>query len=170
MQPAPNQELAPLAKPVKLEYVRRFEAPAVAVWSLLAEFDEAKLTRGYVHHVEVTGSGVGMRRTLFLEPSLGQGSVTEELTALDPVRMTLAFRMVDSGPLPWALYQGYAEITPAGRDACVLYATSSFVAPQEQTESLIRASRRNYALFFQNIEASLTESRSQPMHDIGRDR
>lgn len=149
--------LAPLARTVRLEYLHRFEATADAVYALLADFGGTRLTRGYVARVETEGTGVGMRRTYHLEPRVGQGYVVEELTLLDSARRAIAYRMVDNGELPWSRYEGYAELTPCGPRACVMYAWASFAVFERDAETFATISRQNYAFHFANIEAALRE-------------
>lgn len=149
---------APLARTLRLEYLHRFAAPADRVYALLADFGGTKLTRGYVARVETTGDGVGMRRTFHLDPRVGEGAVVEELTLRDDSRRAIAFRMVDNGPLPWSQYEGYAEVTPCGPSACVMYAWSAFAVAEADAAHYTSISRQNYAHFFANVESALTET------------
>jgi hypothetical protein len=157
--------VAPIAKTTKLEYMHRFSASAAKVFALISDWNDTRLSSGYVDHFEVTGSGIGLQRTSYLNPRVGVGKVVEEMTALDPIRMSLAYRMVDNGPLPWAQYHGYMEVTPAGPDHCVLYSWASFTIYGPEVARYARISRQDYASFFRNIESALKEDSVKATHN-----
>jgi hypothetical protein len=149
--------VAPLAKTTKLEYIHRFSAPAAKVFALISNWNDKRLSSGYIDHFEVTGSGVGSRRTSYLNPRVAVGKIVEEITELDPIRMSLAYRMTDNGPLLWAQYHGYIEVTPAGPDHCILYSWASFTDYDSGVAHDATISGQDYASFFQNIESALKE-------------
>lgn len=139
-----------------VEVARRIEAPADRVWAFVGDFAGDVLTRGYVARVETVGTGIGARRTYHLEAAIGGSSVVERLIELNEAERTIAYDMVDYGPLPWADYGGRITVTPAGQDACVfVLRTHFFPFDPARAEELRGLSRGNIEMYVANLNAAL---------------
>ena len=112
---------------INVERASRIEAPAEIAWQVLGDFTLAELIEGILTHVTLEGSGVGAVRTMHLVAKFGGGYVKERLEHYDEADRYMRYRMVDSGPIPFADYLGSIRVTPAGPRACVVVMTASFV-------------------------------------------
>lgn len=112
---------------IRVERAIRIPTPADAAWRVLGDFSLADVKNGICDSVTVDGSGVGAVRTMTLAASWGGGSVRERLEELDVTERYMRYRLVDSGPVPFADYEGSIRVTPAGPDACVAVMSSRFV-------------------------------------------
>lgn len=137
---------------IRVERAIRIEAPAVLAWEVLGDFAAADLAAGICKRITVAGAGVGAVRTMVLEDHLGGGYVRERLESFDPADRFMSYRMIDSGPVPFADYVGTIRVTPAGPDACVAVMTSAFV-PVEIDEETARQ------MSISNIETALANAR-----------
>jgi hypothetical protein len=108
--------------------VRRFDAPATAVWEYVSWNGMVKLAgSGLFEKVEFEGGGtrIGSIKTLHIGQSL---PIRERLEALDESGMSYVYRIVDNGPLPITNYRGEVRVTPCGPKACVLVIAHEFIA------------------------------------------
>lgn len=137
---------------IRVERAIRIAAPATLAWEVLGDFAAADLAGGICKRITVEGAGVGAVRTMVLEDRFGGGYVRERLESFDPVDRFMSYRMIDSGPVPFADYVGTIRVTPAGPDACVAVMTSAFV-PVEIDEEAARQ------MSISNIETALANAR-----------
>lgn len=137
---------------IQVQRAIRIPVPADVAWDILGDFSVQELMAGICTRVTVEGTGVGAVRTLYIEPRFGAGVVRERLESLDLANRHMTYRIVDSGPVPFADYIGSVRVTPAGPDACVAVMTSSFVPVEIDAE----AAR---ALSVGNIEGALENAR-----------
>ena len=137
---------------IRVERAIRIDASAEAAWAVLGDFAAAHIAAGICKRITVEGSGVGAVRTMVLEERLGGGSVQERLEAFDAAERFMSYRLVDSGPVPFADYVGTLRVTPAGPAACVAVMTSAFV-PVEIDEDSARQ------ISVTNIETALANAR-----------
>jgi hypothetical protein len=86
------------------------EAPAKAVYDLLADFGDVGWMRG-VTRVEVEGEGVGMRRSIFAG---GDEAVVEELESLDAGARRVSYTIPHNNPLPVADYHATCTAVDLG--------------------------------------------------------
>ncbi|MDT9599139.1 SRPBCC family protein [Sphingosinicella rhizophila] len=141
-----------------VERAARFEASAERMWKLFdTEEGQIRAERGFVSAIEFEGQGLGMVRTMRTEGHLADGYVKEKLVHYDPDRMEMTFEIIDTGDIvPFAGYLGSARVIPAGPDACILLARSTFTpldyVPEEQARAMSEA---NYRLFFDNLREAL---------------
>lgn len=138
---------------INVEQAIRIEASADVAWEVLGDFALAELTEGILTHVTVEGRGLGAVRTMHLAARFGGGYVKERLDRLDEADRYMRYRMVDSGPVPFADYQGSIRVTPAGAEGCVVVMTASFL-PVEIDEEAARA------ISVGNITQALANARS----------
>ncbi|PNU02340.1 SRPBCC family protein [Novosphingobium guangzhouense] len=135
-----------------VEVATRIEASAQRVWSEVGDFGNDRLTGGYVDRVEVKGAGLGALRTYHLADRMGGGAAVERLTLLDEAERTIAYDMVDYGPLNWADYSGHIKVTPAGSYACIFVIRTRFQPfMPEEAESLKEMSRTNIGMYIENL-------------------
>lgn len=137
---------------VRVERAIRIEASANRAWEVLGNFAAADLAPGICKRITVEGSGIGAVRTMVLEDRFGGGYVQERLESFDAVERFMSYRIVDSGPVPFADYVGTIRVTPAGPSACVVVMTSAFV-PVEIDDDTARS------MSVSNIETALANAR-----------
>ena len=143
---------------ISVERAIRIEAPADVAWEVLGDFTLSKLIEGILTHVTLEGSGVGTVRTMHLVAKFGGGYVKERLEEYDAVDRFMRYRMVDSGPIPFADYLGSIRVTPAGPAACVALMTASFV-PVDIDEGTARGiSVGNITQALENARKAVLES------------
>lgn len=142
---------------VCVERAIRIPVPAHVAWRVLGDFALTDLKAGICDAVTVAGVGVGAIRTMTLAAAWGGGAVLERLEELDATDRYMRYRLVDSGPVPFADYEGSIRVTPAGPDACVAVMTSRFV-PVEIDD----ASARDMSVA--NIERALANARRAAVH------
>ena len=138
---------------VRVQRAIRIPAPASAAWQVLGDFRAPELGAGIVKEIIVEGEGVGAVRTMILDDRWGGGYVQERLEAIDATDRTMTYRMVDSGPVPFADYVGTIRVTPAGPDQCVAVMTSCFVPVEIDDATAERMS-------IDNIERALANARA----------
>jgi Polyketide cyclase / dehydrase and lipid transport len=146
---------------IRVERAIRIEAPAATVWRVLGDFSLRELTGGICSRVTTEGRGPGAVRTMHLEAHLGGGCVKERLESLDEEERHMTYRLIDSGPVPFADYLGSIRVTPAGPDACVAVMTSAFV-PVEIDAEVARQ------LSVSNIERALENARAASLRHAAR--
>ena len=146
---------------INVERAIRIEAPAEQAWQVLGDFTIAELTEGICTRVVVDGEGLGAVRTMFLAPRLGGGYVKERLEHLDVGERFMRYRLVDSGPVPFADYLGSIRVTPAGPGACVAVMTASFVPVEIDEESARAISVTNITTALANARNAVARRRSQ---------
>lgn len=135
-----------------VEVATRIEASAARVWAEVGDFGNDRLTGGYVERVEVKGVGLGALRIYHLAERMGGGAVVERLTQLDEVERTIAYDMVDYGPLNWADYSGHIKVTPAGPDASIFVIRTRFQPfCSEDAATLADMSRVNIGMYIENL-------------------
>ena len=83
------------------------DAPAAAVWKLLADFADVSWIP-VAAHVDVDGVGVGMSRSI---RGGGDVPVVETLTQLDESRMRLGYSITQN-PLPVSRFDALVEVRP----------------------------------------------------------
>lgn len=147
---------------IRIQRAIRIAAPAALTWEVLGNFAAPDLGAGIAKRITVEGDGVGAVRTMVLDDRIGAGYVCERLESLDLADRYMTYRMVDSGPVPFADYIGSIRVTPAGPDACVAVMTSQFV-PVEIGEEVARQ------MSIANIETALANARRAVLARLGPD-
>lgn len=143
-----------------VERAIRIEAPVEIAWEVLGDFTLRELTADICTRVVVDGERVGAVRTMFLAPRLGGGYVKERLEHYDDLDHYMRYRMIDSGPVPFADYVGSIRLTPAGPEACVAAMTARFM-PVEIDEEAARS------ISVTNIKTALANARDAIMRRLG---
>lgn len=136
-----------------VERAIRIAAPIEIAWEILGDYTLAELAKGICTRVVVEGSGIGAVRTMYLPARFGGSYVKERLECFDARDHYMLYRMVDSGPVPFADYLGSIRVTPAAAHACVAMMTARFV-PVEIDEESARA------ISLTNIETALANARA----------
>jgi hypothetical protein len=139
---------------IRVERAIRIAVPADLAWRILGDFSLYELTHGICTRVVVEGDGLHAVRTLHLESHLGGGHVKERLESLDPVDRYMTYRMIDSGPVPFADYLGSVRVTPAGPGACVAVMTAAFVPVEIEADVARQISRSNIERALENARAA----------------
>lgn len=138
---------------VRVQRAIRVPAPASVAWEVLGDFRALDLAAGICKQITVAGAGIGAVRTMVLDDRFGGGYVQERLEQFDAAERTMTYRMVDSGPVPFADYVGTIRVTPAGPEQCVVVMTSCFVPVEIDESSAERLS-------IDNIERALANARA----------
>lgn len=102
---------------VKCRDTVRIGATADAVWTVVGDLASLVPGGGMVERIDVDGQGAGAIRTFHLP---GGATVVERIESHDPGARQYSYRILDSGPLPFADYVGAAEVTVDGPDHCIL--------------------------------------------------
>jgi hypothetical protein len=144
---------------IRVERAIRIAAPAALAWEILGDFAARHLAAGICKAITVAGEGVGAVRTMVLEDRYGGGYVQERLEGFDAKDRSMIYRIIDSGPVPFADYTGTVRVTPAGPDACVAVMTSAFVPVEIDEESA-----RQMSVW--NIETALENARRAVLHHL----
>ncbi len=113
----------------------RIAATADAVWAVVGDLASLIPGGGMVERIDVAGEGAGAIRTFHLP---GGATVVERIESHDPAARLYSYRILDSGPLPFADYIGAAEVTADGSDHCML-AWSADAAPAGVDPATLRA-------------------------------
>lgn len=133
-----------------VEYVERIDADARAVWRFIDWPNmELMCSGGFFTQVEFQESRplVGATRRLILS---GGSSIVERLEAYDDQAYHLAYRILDSGDMPVADYQGEVRISACGESACFLKFSSN-CSPVGLTEAEWSDTYRNMQSAFANF-------------------
>ncbi|WP_046314959.1 SRPBCC family protein [Mycobacterium sp. UM_Kg1] len=94
---------------VRFAITRDVDAPAAAVWAVLADFGDTSWIP-VDSRIDVEGSGIGMRRSIH---GAGAEPVIETLTHLDPAGMELGYSIVNN-PLPVSRFEAVVTVRPLG--------------------------------------------------------
>ena len=142
------------------EQATKIQAPAEAVWALLASHDgQRRASRGFVAAIDFEGQGLGMVRKMRTEGHLGDTIVVERCDHFDETEMELMYRIIDTGgAVPFADYQGRAKVIRAGSGACVLMLRSTFIPVDMAEEEAKAISQANFRLFLGNIRAAAEDA------------
>ncbi|HUE88789.1 MAG TPA: SRPBCC family protein [Vicinamibacterales bacterium] len=139
---------------ISVERAIRIPVAADVAWQVLGDFSLSRLSAGICKYVTVEGEGVGMVRTMHLVDDWGGGYVRERLEELSLVDRYMRYRLVDSGPVPFADYIGSIRVSPAGPGACVAVMTSCFVPVEISDETARRMSEGNIEKALSNARAA----------------
>lgn len=103
-------------------------------WNVFAKFEAFlewhKLEVGF----EVTGSGIGMVRTLVID---GFGRVGERLDLLDHEQRRQHYSLVEGTPLGMQTYSAEVQIKPIDADRCRIYWEGQFTVPSDADETKV---------------------------------
>lgn len=113
----------------------RIGASAEAVWAVVGDLASLVPGGGIVERIDVDGEGAGAIRTFHLP---GGATVVERIESHDPAARLYSYRILDSGPLPFADYVGAAEVTADGAERCIL-AWSADAVPAGVDPATLRA-------------------------------
>jgi hypothetical protein len=112
----------------------RIEAAAEDVWAVVGDLASLVPGGGMVERIEVDGEGADALRTFHLP---GGARVVERIESHDPASRRYSYRIIDSGPLPFADYVGAAEVKADGPGACILV-WSADAAPAGVDAAMLR--------------------------------
>lgn len=99
------------------------------VWKKLKSFGGLeKFTPEVIEKTIVTGTGVGVERTLVLTNN--QGNVVEKLTNINERKMTIVYKMI-STPMPLQNYVGKMRVVKVDSNSCEVFFTSTFSVTNE---------------------------------------
>ncbi|MFV3074067.1 SRPBCC family protein [Niveispirillum fermenti] len=118
--------------------VRRFDAPASAVWDLVSWRGMARLAGGSLFETvsfEQADMAVGATKRLHLATG---DTIRERLEWLDEPGMGYGYRIIDGGGLPVTDYTGHVRVTAAGPDACTVIIRCEFAGVTVEDEDFRR--------------------------------
>ena len=109
-----------------------FNASADEVWGIVSSFGDLPNWLPPVAKSETDGDGVGAVRTLTMQDGV---VVKERLDAFDGEGRSLAYSMIDTGPLPLVDYRSTIRIDAEADDRCSMVWTGRFeVAGADEAE------------------------------------
>jgi mxaD protein len=82
-------------RPMTIRVVEEIEAKAADVWEYVGDFGGLARWNPFVADVDADGDGVGATRTVQAKAG---GTTVEQLDAVDPAGLTLAYRVVSTDP------------------------------------------------------------------------
>ncbi|MFC3608822.1 SRPBCC family protein [Stutzerimonas tarimensis] len=136
-----------------------FEAPATAIWELLADFadiqrwwptDEASVQ---IDRVELEGEGIGLTRHIYNKGF--PAPVSERLDAQDPASLSYQLSIVGERPAGLTGYQATGRIEPMGDDSCRLHYRGEFTVQPGRAQEAEAFLRGAYALMFKGLEQTV---------------
>lgn len=96
------------------------------VWALLSGPDfRALITSLYAESISVLDTASGMEMTTVLRD--GRGTVKERVEKIDNSEKVLRYRLLESGPMPYANYRGEMRVTHADNNNCYLSFECDFI-------------------------------------------
>ncbi|MDG4669115.1 SRPBCC family protein [Mycobacterium sp. 236(2023)] len=100
----------------RIAIVKEVDAPAAAVWALLADFADVSWIP-VAKRVEIAGEGIGMSRSIY-----GGGDIpaVETLTLLDHHQMRLGYSIADV-PLPVSRFEALVSVAPVESSAAITF-------------------------------------------------
>ncbi len=97
---------------VRVELETQMNATPDRVWEFLTGGGlQQAILEGYGEKIEVEGEGIGMVMTTHLKAG---GRIQERIEALDPQERYMSYRLIDSGPMPYADYVGEMRVSDCG--------------------------------------------------------
>jgi hypothetical protein len=161
---------------VRVERAIRIPTSADTAWDVLGDFSLREIARGICTRVEVEGSGIGAVRTMYIAGTWGNGYtggaevyVKERLETRDDAERCMTYRLIDAGPLPFAVYLGTARIVPAGPAGCIAVMTSAFVPVELDDAVAAELSRGSIDLALANLRAAAERRQRQRGAEPPRD-
>jgi uncharacterized protein YndB with AHSA1/START domain len=133
------------------------EAPAEAVWALLADFGNIEAWWPNdgdirIEQVEVEGHGIGMVR--HIKNAGVEKRVSERLDYLDPPTMTWMLSIVGTRPLGITAYVAIGRITPLALDHCRLDYRVYVTTEPGREKRVEQALRFTWGVMFSALEAA----------------
>ena len=138
---------------VIIEKATQLPVPAARVFDcFMSREGRMELMAGYVSDIRVEGQGLGSVWRMYTHGHIGEGCVVERTTHYDPGNFEMAILMIDTGGYaPVADYRSRVRVIPAGKDACVVLVSASFVPVDMDEATAARLVGRNYELLFANL-------------------
>jgi hypothetical protein len=141
-----------------------FDAPASAVWRLLADWPAIVdwMPGGLIASLRMEGQGTGAIRHIVT----GEGvRLSERLDAADEVAGTLDLSLV--GQLPWGLlsYRARGTVVGMSPESCRLTWHGVFETPAvgEQADRVAHLLKRSYESMFLGVRREVTRRRHRPL-------
>lgn len=146
--------------------VRRFEAPATAVWDLVSWRGMARLARaGLFEAIEFEQEETIAGATKRLHLASG-AALRERLEWLDETGHGYGYRIIDGGDLPVTDYVGTVRVTHAGPDACTLLIRCEFAGVSVGDEDFQRQWQIMETSVLDAVAARLAEDAPTPAPDL----
>jgi hypothetical protein len=110
------------------QVLRRFDAPARALWSIVSWEGMARLAGGGLFaavEFDSPRAVIGSTKLVRLHAGL---PIRERLEWLDEAGLGYGYRLIDVGSLPIADYEGSVRVSACGPEACIVLIRVRFVA------------------------------------------
>lgn len=111
-----------------------------AVWSTLSSFREIEKYLPMITKSEVSGSGLGAKRTCYIPDEHGkEGKIEEEIKSFDEPSKTLSYAVLSS-PLPVENFLGTIKVADLGNNSCQVEWGCSFESkgmPEEDVSKML---------------------------------
>lgn len=146
--------------------VRRFDAPASAVWDLMSWRGMARLAGGSLFEaVSFEQADVAVGATKRLQLTTGD-TIRERLEWLDEPGMGYGYRVIDGGGLPVTDYVGHVRVTAAGPDACTVIIRCEFAGVSVDDGDFQRQWQAMENGVLDAVAARLDDTPPRPASDI----
>ena len=131
------------------------DAPADAVWRLLADFGAIKRWwpddgSAPIETVEVAGDGVGMIR--HIQNRGAPSAVSERLDLLDPATRTIVLSIVGTRPMGITAYVAEGRVSDAGPGRCRIDYRALVTTDPGREEQVRKALLKTWSLMFRGLE------------------
>lgn len=107
---------------------------AAKTWEVFSNFQEFLTWNKLDVDMEISGSGIGMVRTLVIE---GFGRVGERLDLLDHATLRQHYTLVEGKPLGMQTYSAKVQIKPQGDQRCRINWEGSFTVASDTDENKV---------------------------------
>jgi len=133
----------------QIQWEQKIACSADKAWQVFSKFDEFLVWNQLDVGMEITGSGIGMVRTLVID---GFGRVGERLDLLDHATLRQHYTLVEGTPLGMQTYSAEIQIKPLDADTCCIYWDGTFTVAADTDEQKAGESLRGS---YQGMSTSL---------------
>lgn len=132
----------------------RINVPPERVWEVITGSEITQLMLSmYADDVKFDGEGEGKIITTTLKD--GAGTIRERFEYLNNEEKCLKYRVIDSGPFPYACYLGEMNVLPAGPGACTLSLQCHYIPVDMEAEESNRFWIEHNKNFFVSLKKYL---------------
>lgn len=128
--------------------------PADTVWQTVRDFGAIDEYVPSVTDIELSGKGVGAKRTLTLADG---GRVVEQLEAHDDAARTLRYSIVEA-PLPVTNYEGTMSVEALDNSSCEVTWGSNFDVGNAPEDEVVSTFVELYTSGLEGLKTKYTES------------
>lgn len=137
-----------------IQWEQNIASSAAKAWSVFSKFDEFLVWNKLDVGMEVTGSGIGMVRTLVID---GFGRVGERLDVLDHETLRQDYTLVEGKPLGMQTYSAKIQIKPVDeQNCCIVWEGTFTVASDDDATKVGKSLLGSYQGMSTSLDAFVT--------------